>query len=77
MALCLKPFGEEVARGAQFFESENAPPSALEEFTDRCQRASSDLHRFARANPTAALGAGIAADARLRRTGCGKGPQLG
>jgi len=61
MALCLKPFGEEVARGAQFFETEDAPPSALEEFSDRWQRTSSDLQRFARANPTAALGAGLAA----------------
>ena len=61
MALCLVPFGEEVARGAQFFESESAPPSPLEEITDRCHRASSDLNRFARTNPAAVVGAGLAA----------------
>lgn len=61
MAVCLKPFGEEVARGAQFIGSEDEPPNVLEELTDRCHRASNDLHRLARTNPTAVIGAGIAA----------------
>ena len=61
MALCLEPFGEEVARGAQFIETEESLPGALEEIADRWFRASSDLHRFARENPGAALGAGLAA----------------
>lgn len=61
MAVCLEPIGEEVARGAQFIEAAEASPGPLEEIADRWYRVSSDLHRFARENPGAALGAGLAA----------------
>jgi ElaB/YqjD/DUF883 family membrane-anchored ribosome-binding protein len=57
----LGPFGEEVARGAQFIEPETDDPAAIDEIAERLQRTSSDLHRFARENPGAALGAGLAA----------------
>ena len=61
MAVCLKPFGEEIARGAQFIEPETDDSGAFEEITERWHRTSHDLHRFARENPGAALGAGLAA----------------
>jgi ElaB/YqjD/DUF883 family membrane-anchored ribosome-binding protein len=65
MAVCLKPFGEEVARGAQFIEPETddtgAVEEAVEEIAERWHRTSNGLHRFARENPGAALGAGLAA----------------
>jgi len=61
MAVCLEPFGEEVARGAQFIEAESFDPGALEEIADRWNRTSSELQRYARENPGAALGAGLAA----------------
>ena len=61
MAVCLKPFGEEVARGAQFIEPVTDDPGAIEEIAEQWHRASNDLHRFARENPGAALGAGLAA----------------
>lgn len=61
MAVCLEPFGEEVARGAQFIEAEPENPGTFEDMAERWHRASSGLHRFARENPGAALGAGLAA----------------
>ncbi|HET9793679.1 MAG TPA: hypothetical protein VFS34_04380 [Thermoanaerobaculia bacterium] len=61
MALCLEPFGEEVARGAQFIEACRPEPSPLDDLADRWNRTSGDLQRFARENPGAALGAGLAA----------------
>jgi ElaB/YqjD/DUF883 family membrane-anchored ribosome-binding protein len=57
----LEPFGEEVARGAQFIEPETYDPRASDEIAERWHRTSGDLHRFARENPGAALGAGLAA----------------
>jgi ElaB/YqjD/DUF883 family membrane-anchored ribosome-binding protein len=59
MAVCLEPFGEEVARGAQFIEADSDDPGAPEDMAERWQRTSSDLHRYARENPGAALGAGL------------------
>jgi hypothetical protein len=61
MAVCLEPFGEEVARGAQFIEPGIDDPRASDEIAERWHRTSIDLHRFARENPGAALGAGLAA----------------
>ena len=61
MAVCFEPFGEEVARGAQFIEAEPFDPGVLEEMAERWYRTSSDLHRLARENPGTALGAGLAA----------------
>ena len=61
MALCLEPFGEEVARGAQFIEDWRPEPSPLDELLDRWNRTSGDFQRLARENPGAALGAGLAA----------------
>jgi len=65
MAVCLRPFGEEVARGAQFIEPETHDPGAVEEIAGRWHRTSNDLHRFAHENPGAALGAGLAAGVLL------------
>ena len=61
MAVCLEPFGEEVARGAQFIEAEADEPGAIEDLAERWYRTSSELQRYARENPGAALGAGLAA----------------
>jgi len=59
MAVCLVPFGEEVARGAQFIEADPDDPGALDDMAERWRRTSSDLQRYARENPGAALGAGL------------------
>jgi hypothetical protein len=61
MALCLEPFGEEVARVAQFIEAYSPEPGPLDELSDRWNRTSSDVQRFARQNPGTALGVGLAA----------------
>jgi ElaB/YqjD/DUF883 family membrane-anchored ribosome-binding protein len=61
MAVCFEPFGEEVARGAQFIEADELVAGALDDLAERWNRTSSDLNRFARDNPGAALGAGLAA----------------
>ena len=61
MALCWEPFGEEIARAAQFIEAEEAAPGTLDEITAGWHKASSDVHRFGRENPEAALGIGLAA----------------
>ncbi|HKB70777.1 MAG TPA: hypothetical protein VKH46_08030 [Thermoanaerobaculia bacterium] len=61
MALCSEPLGEEVARAAQFIEAEEIVPGPLESLVDQWNRTSSDVNRFARENPGAALGAGLAA----------------
>jgi hypothetical protein len=61
MALCLEPFGEEVARGAQFIEAYIPDPGPLDELSDRWNRTSSDVQRYARDKPGAAMAAGLAA----------------
>jgi len=61
MALCFEPFGEEVARGAQFIEGYIPEPGPLDELSDQWNRTSSDVQRFARDNPGTALAAGLAA----------------
>ncbi len=61
MALCLEPFGEEVARGAQFIGTEEPDEGPLVGLADQWNRRSSDVNRFARENPGAALGAGLVA----------------
>lgn len=61
MAVCFEPFGEEVARGAQFIEAEEVIPGTFDDLAVRWSRTSSDLDRFARENPGAALSAGLAA----------------
>ena len=61
MAVCFEPFGEEVARAAQFIEAEEIVPGKIDDLAVRWNRTSSDLNRFAQENPGAALGAGLAA----------------
>ncbi len=61
MAICLEPFGEEVARGAQFIEGYVPEPGPFDELTDRWNRTSGDVQRFTRDKPGTALAAGLAA----------------
>lgn len=61
MALCLEPFGEEVARRAQFIDAEGSEADTRDGLADQWYRTSSEMQRLARQKPGAALGAGLAA----------------
>jgi hypothetical protein len=61
MTVCFEPFGEEVARGAQFIGAEESDEGPLDSIADEWYRRSSDVNRLARQNPGAALGAGLLA----------------